>query len=912
MQNLFAKKYYTKPVDYVLIPADIVNIGWNFLKVSFSSNTHDCVTIKMKNYHRDTNDHIVILFKNSHIPHLRGSPAAYLYSILIGLVIFLLLSLIIKEHIYSKFLISLLPACILLLLTCIIPAIFGLKLFITSDYFWTLQVVLLALVSYLRCLRRCLGYLCSRIKAFWQWLKPVPHKCMVSFMFLLIAHSTSCLGLLVKFAKLIRTKKISMVETGLMIFVISSFVSFFDIFFDNTILTISSVIFFIGLGLFELQVLSRAYEKIPDSSQLTIKNRIKWVFLFFLLLVTISSLKFEFMKAITEFLEPVKTCLTIITIFFGFVTFYLNKEVVDEIEEEKAEEERKEEIRKKEFAFKFPIAKSNFNYGIKLAFYEGNFLKGFFRILILPLVFLARAPHRFVKWMYGEGWRYGVGLILIFMVFIFVRLYMFRFTGSYPDEYGHILSGINLFEHGTLPKLVTYTETWQYTRGAHISFLVGLFMFLFGKTLTVAKLVPITLGTLSFFMLRKISKDILKSKILQLVYLLVFTFCSWSIFNHFYIRGYVFTEFSIILMLFLGFKLVNYIRKNELIETGLIFFLMIIIASVNYYFSNDATSLIIPIVFFFQIIIIFFLEAYKKKNKLNLILKKLYSKKETKVGLFIFFLMLIGISLFNINFIDRLLHGSTNTGAKHIDFNEFFFKLNFIFSLLSIMSITILIFVKNRKGTLLIGTILPLLILHAISSKDRQIMRGMLYIFPFFFLSSFLILDKLSKIKPKLVTVIIALLIIFSFIPLLQVNYDILFDKGHPNIPSEIGYHEYSKQYDFMKQNLSNYTLFAAQYNIQKQEFFGLEYDYKLDFMNETNNHYSHYVDSSGVTRQLFTFTPVIKDFSKFKEIVENEKSCVALKPFSKKYFLGKEKYDYIISNMKLIDEEIGYKIYCN
>ena len=191
-------------------------------------------------------------------------------------------------------------------------------------------------------------------------------------------------------------------------------------------------------------------------------------------------------------------------------------------------------------------------------------------------------------------------------------------------------------------------------------------------------------------------------------------------------------------------------------------------------------------------------------------------------------------------------------------------------------------------------------------------MRGMMYIFPLLFLSSFFILDKLLKIKPKLVTIIITLIIIFSFTSSLQENYDILFNKGYPNIPSEIGYHEYSKQYNFMKQNLSNDTVFAAQYNIQKQEFFGFKYNYKLDFINTTKNHYTHYIDKEGNIRQTFTDTLVIKDFKKFEEIIENEKSCIVLKSYSKKYFLGDEKYNYILSKMKLVDEGIAYKIYCN
>ena len=268
LENLFAK-VYSKPVDYVFIPADMVNIGRNYLKLSFPSDIRDCVTIKMGNYHRNTNNQIFILFKDSHVLPIKRNPIAYLYSILIILSIFSFLFWRTKKHIYSKFLISLVPANILLSLAYIIPMAIDLRLFVTSSYFWTLQVVLLALTSFIcfcnynkkiisenikesyfsvKELRirkefspipafmiaaiiivaRCLHYLYLRvILPFWQWLKPIPFsdKCIVLFMFLLIAcallliahlevaaervanmaYLSLCLGIVIKFVQLVKS-----------------------------------------------------------------------------------------------------------------------------------------------------------------------------------------------------------------------------------------------------------------------------------------------------------------------------------------------------------------------------------------------------------------------------------------------------------------------------------------------------------------------------------------------------------------------------------------------------------------------------------------------------------------------------------------------------------------------------------
>ena len=235
LENLFAK-VYSKPVDHVFIPADMVNIGKNRLKLSFPPDIRDCVTIKIGNYHRNTNNQIFVLFKDSHIFLLKRNPIAYLYSVLIVLFIFLSLLWRAGEHIYSKFLISLLPANILLLLAYIIVLIIELKLFITSGYFWTVQAVLSAFTCSVffysynnKIINKIVMHHLVWIKAFWQWLKPRPFsdKCIVLFMFLLIAcallliahlekaaehvanvaYFALCLGAVIKFVQLVRDNK---------------------------------------------------------------------------------------------------------------------------------------------------------------------------------------------------------------------------------------------------------------------------------------------------------------------------------------------------------------------------------------------------------------------------------------------------------------------------------------------------------------------------------------------------------------------------------------------------------------------------------------------------------------------------------------------------------------------------------
>jgi len=124
----------------------------------------------------------------------------------------------------------------------------------------------------------------------------------------------------------------------------------------------------------------------------------KYVFLFLLLLVTVSSLKFDFinnisfLKAFIGFLESYQMFLTIATIAIGALVFWMNRDVVGEIEKEKEDEEKAEKRRYEEFDKRFP----------RLA-----------RIWGLRSV---------VRWVYGEGWWYVAGLILVILIFINLTL----------------------------------------------------------------------------------------------------------------------------------------------------------------------------------------------------------------------------------------------------------------------------------------------------------------------------------------------------------------------------------------------------------------------------------------------------------------------------------------------------------
>lgn len=160
----------------------------------------------------------------------------------------------------------------------------------------------------------------------------------------------------------------------------------------------------------------------------------KYLFLAMLILISLGSF--------LDFFSSKMTGLSIITILLGVFVFYYNRDVIDEIEEEKEDEEKAEQKRAKEFDRKFPkLAWFNFEYGITKNWKEKRYLVSILRALAAPFVWFARLPYSFVKWMYKEGWWYSLGLIGILVLFVAVKIpYMdLTFTGLHEMKYSAIV-----------------------------------------------------------------------------------------------------------------------------------------------------------------------------------------------------------------------------------------------------------------------------------------------------------------------------------------------------------------------------------------------------------------------------------------------------------------------------------------
>ena len=137
-------------------------------------------------------------------------------------------------------------------------------------------------------------------------------------------------------------------------------------------------------------------------------------YLFLLLLLIITLGQFDFLKKFIElsWIKKYQTIIIVLAVVSGGLTMWHNRKKVEkEIEEEKDREEKAEQKRKDEFGDKFP------------------------KINKIPVL------RNLVKWMYKEGWEFSIFIVLLALLFVIIKIGIpIIYTGSYIDEYNHILS----------------------------------------------------------------------------------------------------------------------------------------------------------------------------------------------------------------------------------------------------------------------------------------------------------------------------------------------------------------------------------------------------------------------------------------------------------------------------------------
>lgn len=209
-------------------------------------------------------------------------------------------------------------------------------------------------------------------------------------------------------------------------------------------------------------------------------------------------------------LEWAKTPLMVATVVAGAVTFYLNRGVLEDVEEEARLEEIEEKRREAEFGEKYP--RINRVWGVRWV----------------------------ARWGYKEGWWYSGGLVLLVFIAFSIRVYNLTILYPYTDEYAHLIAAKSLLETGTT----------DYTRAYFLSYTIYILFKIFGPGLFIARIPGVFFGALTvipiYFLVNKISKPA------ALVSAWLWTISPWAVMVSRNAREYaIFPFFMIFYLIFL-------------------------------------------------------------------------------------------------------------------------------------------------------------------------------------------------------------------------------------------------------------------------------------------------------------------------------------------------------------------------
>ena len=443
-----------------------------------------------------------------------------------------------------------------------------------------------------------------------------------------------------------------------------------------------------------------------------------------------------------EWAKEYNVILTILAVFFGVITFYQNKEVIEQVEEEANQEQIEEEKRKQEFPSKFP------------------------RISKVPVF------KSLIKWMYKEGWWYSLFLVTLILVSLSLKLWNLGKLGLQWDEF---------YTYATLKSISDYGTTnlpsgFFYLRGIVYHYLVSIITIPLGINEFSMRLFSVFCSIMTILGIYLVGKNILDKKIALLSALIL----SFSPLNFEYsriARFYPFLQMAIIFMFLYLIKINNVTFKKYFfvlliycslllihLETILIlpfiifylFYLHIINKSYFHFKFNGAIAMILILL----LIVTFgyyLLERNLETNELRE--SETFPSNKSEFD----FLSERVVKIFNINF--EILHF----------YNPLYFNLVFI----SLVLIIILSFLYNKFITISIF-ILTTSLFYDIIRTSKTGARLYLFLEPFVILVVlcilYLYLNKVLKIR--YIVLKVSVIILFVIPGLMAIQNIINLDYG--------------------------------------------------------------------------------------------------------------------------------------
>lgn len=492
---------------------------------------------------------------------------------------------------------------------------------------------------------------------------------------------------------------------------------------------------------------------------------------------------------------------------------------------------------------------------------------------------------------------YFVGLMLLFLFFLLIRLYfIFMYQGNYPDDWYHIISGLFYADNGKLPVINQYFGDSGYLRGLYVSLSVSLFSKIVGREIDLLQLVPLFVGAINFLSFYRLLKRVVYEPLVRYAVLFIYCILPFTIFNHIYIRMYVFYEMFILMNLNLLANLLEALQRRRNIKATKNLFALILINILVYLSSSDTASLIVYAVTGLYALYICIFELGKGAlSGFNNRFLDLFSKLDLKGKSLYLLLPIIPLILY------LTLNSGIDTNPGGIG-NGFSTYLSENFLLLTPVLVLSMSWIDKEKNYLnrifTICGILMLFLIYILPSEINLI-RGLVVLTPLLLLPVGVGIEKLSSIIPKFKELSIVLVLLMVTVLTLK-SYPSTFLSIGPNIPGEVAYNEYSKVFDYAMKEKSDYEYIHSVYNVIPQIYWNLDRGYVINIDNIVEGRYF----PKGIK--------YINSVEEFKEITKKGNVCIVLMNYSKQVLLNEETVDYIEEEYVLELEASGISLICN
>src|SRR3990167_2800210 len=458
-------------------------------------------------------------------------------------------------------------------------------------------------------------------------------------------------------------------------------------------------------------------------------------------------------------------------------------------------------------------------------------------------------------------------LFLAFIAFRFLMPLLYR--GFAIDEMFHIYSGVTYFEKG---HFIFLTPKAYYMRGAYVSWLVGFVMHIFGQTLFVAKMVPAFVGIANFFLLYFIARRLFDKRLYLYFFLIIYAISPSVMFNHFYIRMFVFYEFFALVIVLCFLKLIEYIRSNQLLKGFLMLGIVLFVNFISYKYSYDdgkdvilfLSGLLATYIFFFEIKKITVSSIFPFSKQINSFLHMR----------FVFRFCLLALSVVVVYFSFHLSEKFPYyfyvpyvpfSSSTRLKYDTFFFSRNIIFT--SFFLLSPFLFYRSIKGQRLYGFFIfvsvILLVFHLMAAPPLQVERGIFYFFPFFYLVSILALSRI-RLKDS-----VKKLIMLAMVVTIVYNY-----------PPDFFKHPYTREIDYedaaIFRDISSLCPQSSIFTNRPEvlQFFGIFPSNKLTF-SIVEKKFLSWQDEAGSYSELNTLVPLVTSPQEFEALTDqSEYSC--------------------------------------